>query len=47
MKSFRVSKLNEHEYLISAPSYWGGKLMGYSERIFDSRDNTLNSTTNE
>jgi hypothetical protein len=47
MRSFRVSKLNEHEYLISAPSYWNGKLMGYSERIFDSRDNTLNSTTNE
>ena len=41
MSSFRVSKLNKHEYFISAPSYWNGKLMGYTERLFDTRTNEL------
>jgi hypothetical protein len=41
MKSFKVRKLNEHEYYIFAPSYLNGKMMGYTQRIFDTRNNKL------
>ena len=35
MKSFKVKKLNEKEYLITAPSFWNQKLMGQTQRIFN------------
>ena len=35
MKSFKVKKLNEKEYLITAPSYSNRKLMGQTQRIFN------------
>lgn len=35
LKSFKVKKLNETEYLIYANSYWNGRLMGKTMRIFD------------
>lgn len=41
LSDFTVKKLNEHEYHIYAPSFWDGDLVGYTERIFDTRDNTL------
>lgn len=40
LKDFRVTKHDGEKYLISAPSYWGGKLMGHTHRLF-------NPTTNE
>ena len=42
LKSFKVSKLNEVEYLITAPSYWNGKLMGNTQRIFNKDTKKLN-----
>lgn len=41
LKDFKVKKQSETEYLISAPSYWSGKLMGYTERIFNTETNEL------
>ena len=41
MKSFKVKKLNDHEYYIFAPSYFDGKIMGQTQRIFDTRNNKL------
>jgi hypothetical protein len=41
MSSFRVHKVNKYEYYINAPSYLNGKLMGYTERLFDTRTNEL------
>ena len=35
MKSFKVKKLNEKEYLITAPSYLNEKLIGQTQRIFN------------
>tara|TARA_R100000900_G_scaffold78092_1_gene61649 strand:- start:2574 stop:2822 length:249 start_codon:yes stop_codon:yes gene_type:complete len=35
LSDFKVKKLNETEYLIYAPSYWDGRLMGTSMRIFN------------
>ena len=42
MKSFKVSKLNNKEYLITAPSYWSGELMGNTQRIFNTETKKLN-----
>ena len=41
MSDFEVEKISETEYLITAPSYWGGKLMGYTKRIFNTNTNDL------
>lgn len=41
LKDFTVKKLSDTEYLIEAPSYWGGKLMGYTRRIFNTETNDL------
>ena len=41
LKDFKVKKLNENEFLIFAPSYWDGKLMGNTMRVFDTRTNEL------
>ena len=41
LKDFKVKKLNDTEYLIYAPSYWNGRLMGNSMRIFDTITNEL------
>jgi hypothetical protein len=45
MKSFKVRKLNDHEYFIFAPSYSNGKIIGYTKRIFDTRNNKLKMTS--
>jgi len=44
LKDFRVKKLNETEYLIYAPSYWNGNLMGKTMRIFDTITKELKPT---
>ena len=41
MKDFRVTKHDGGKYLISAPSYWDGKLMGYTQRLFNPNTNEL------
>ena len=41
LTDFKVKKLNETEYLIYAPSYWDGRLMGKSIRIFETITNDL------
>ena len=41
MKDFRVTKHDGGKYLISAPSYWDGKLMGYTRRVFNPTTNKL------
>jgi len=41
MKDFRVTKHDAGKYLISAPSYWDGKLMGYTQRLFNPNTNEL------
>jgi hypothetical protein len=41
LSDFKVKKLSDTEYLITAPSYWGGKLMGYTKRIFNTETNDL------
>ena len=41
LSDFEVKKLSDTEYLITAPSYWGGKLMGYTKRIFNTETNDL------
>tara|TARA_R110002126_G_scaffold56728_1_gene151233 strand:+ start:1310 stop:1558 length:249 start_codon:yes stop_codon:yes gene_type:complete len=43
LSDFKVKKLNETEYLIHAPSYFDGKLMGKSMQIFNTITNELNS----
>ena len=41
LKDFKVKKLNDNEFLIFAPSYWDGQLMGNTMRVFDTRTNEL------
>tara|TARA_R110000824_G_scaffold361059_1_gene548822 strand:- start:50 stop:298 length:249 start_codon:yes stop_codon:yes gene_type:complete len=41
LSDFKVKKLNDTEYLIYSPSYWNGRLMGTSMRIFDTITNDL------
>ena len=41
LKDFKVYKQKDGTYLIIAPSYWNGKLMGYTKRIFDPETNEL------
>lgn len=36
LKMFRVKKISDTIYRISAPSYWSGKLMGISKAEFNS-----------
>ena len=39
---FRVTKLNENDYLISCPCYdYTGKQVGYTEKIFLANENKL------
>ncbi len=45
LSDFKVKKLNDTEYLIHAPSYWNGRLMGKSMQIFNSITNDLKSTS--
>ena len=45
LKDFKVKKLNETEYLIYANSYWNGKLMGKTMRIFDTITNELKTAS--
>ena len=47
MKSFKVSKLNDKEYLITAPSYWNGELMGKTQRVFNTETKKLNPKENK
>lgn len=41
MKSFKVSKISDTIYYISAPIYHNGKVMGKTERYFNTEDNNL------
>ena len=41
LKDFKVKKINETQYRISAPSFWDGKKMGDTVRIFDTTLNDL------
>lgn len=41
MRMFSVKKQKDGRYLVSAPSYWDGKLMGYSKRFFNPSNNEL------
>lgn len=45
MKRFKVRKLNDYEYYIFAPTYSDGKIIGYTKRIFDTRNNKLKMTS--
>ena len=45
LSDFKVKKLNDTEYLIHAPSYWNGRLMGKSMQIFDTITNDLKSAS--
>lgn len=47
MRSFSVKKQKDGKYKISAPSYWNGKLMGYSERMFNPETNKLEDIPND
>ena len=42
LKDFYVHPLHKGHYKISAPSYWGGKLMGVTIMYFNPISNTLN-----
>lgn len=46
MRMFSVKKVG-NKYKISAPSYWNGKLMGYSERMFNPETNELENIPND
>ena len=39
LKDFSVYKLKNGNYRIVSPSYWDGKLMGTTERIFNPNTN--------
>ena len=41
MRDFKVKKQSDGKYLITAPSYWNGKLMGITKRLFDPITNEL------
>ena len=41
MRSFSVKKQSDGKYLITAPSYWDGKLMGITKRLFNPETNEL------
>jgi len=41
LKDFKVTKINETQYKIYAPSFWDGKKMGDTVRIFDTTLNDL------
>jgi len=45
LSSFDVTKQNEVEYLITAPSYWNGKKMGTTQKIFNTKTNELTSVS--
>tara|TARA_R110000764_G_scaffold117669_1_gene205006 strand:+ start:614 stop:898 length:285 start_codon:yes stop_codon:yes gene_type:complete len=45
LEDFEITKLTETKYLISADSFWEGRLMGKSRRIFDTITNNLDSTS--
>ena len=47
LRMYRVKKLSGTQYLIFAPSYWDGNLMGISQRIFDTTDNDLHDVPPE
>jgi hypothetical protein len=41
ISDFKVYKQEGGKYLITAPSYWDGKLMGYTKRLFNPETNEL------
>lgn len=41
LRDFKVKKINKIQYLVYAPSYWNGVLMGMSQQIYDVDANTL------
>lgn len=46
LEDFTVEKLSDTEYLIEAPSYWRGRLMGYTRRVFNTITNDLEDVKN-
>lgn len=44
LSDFSVEKLTTTTYLISAPTYWDGHLMGYTKRVFNTETNDLEQT---
>lgn len=46
LEDFTVEKLSDTEYLIEAPSYWAGNLMGYTRRVFNTITNDLEDVKN-
>jgi len=47
LKDFKVYKQKDGKFLITAPSYWNGKLMGYTERLFNPITNILENIPKE
>lgn len=41
LRDFKVRKQSDGKYLITAPSYWDGKLMGITKRLFNPETNKL------
>lgn len=41
LKDFKVYKQPDDRYLITAPRYMNGKIIGYSERYFNPQTNDL------
>jgi len=41
LRDFTVKKIAENKYHIYAPSYWDGRLMGISQRIYNADTNRL------
>ena len=41
MRDFKVYKRKDGKYLITAPCYYNGKVMGETRRIFDPETNEL------
>ena len=44
LSDFPVEQLTSTTYLISAPTYWDGHLMGHTERVFNTETNDLEET---
>lgn len=43
LKDFKIYKQKDGKYLITAPSYWDGRLMGHTKRLFNPVTNELNT----
>ena len=39
LSDFSVEQLTSTTYLISAPTYWDGNLMGHTKRVFNTETN--------